>query len=519
MAGQRGPGPAGDRSRPPADDDDPGEGVYGRRLNLPATIPGAQAPQIHLPAYDPEHPEARNHIVDLLFPDLPKMWPLQLPKPTADRPAMSLRDLQELALQYNPAMIQTRANVNSILGDAIQAGTYPNPMFGYEADTVGSSLNRNYQGVYFSQWVVTANKLGLAQTVANVDVMNAQLQVRKMRFEVLSQVKAAYFALLVAEENLIVSDAFVRLVEEVYRIKRSRAKGDAAPYEPAQLRGLANLARTRLIKARNNYVAAWKTLAARLGLPEMPPTAVHGRADMPVPVVTYEAALRRMLSVHPDIIVGRNMQVKARNALKLEEVRPIPDVFVYGTFQKDFTTPGARSTSYNTQVGVPLPLWNRNRGNILSAQGDLGQAVQQRRRAQVELTEKLAGTFALYETNRFQLQMFTDHVLPDYARAFRGTYERHNTEPNQVGFEDVIVVLQNLQDAVADYIDALGGQWSTVADLANLMQTETLEEMNAIGGGQSAPGPQPIPPPGPERVPLPPAEQRPPLPQRQGARR
>jgi cobalt-zinc-cadmium efflux system outer membrane protein len=239
---------------------------------------------------------------------------------------------------------------------------------------------------------------------------------------------------------------------------------------------------------------------------------------MPVPVVTYEAALRRTLSVHPDIVMGRNMRVKARNALKLEEVRPIPDVFVYGTFQKDFTTPGARSTSYNTQVGVPLPLWNRNRGNILSAQGDLGQAEQQRRRAQVELTEKLASTFAQYETNRFQLQMYADHVLPDYARAFRGTYERHNTEPNQVGFEDVIVVLQNLQSAVADYIGALGGQWSAVADLANLMQTETLEEMNAIGGGQQVPAPNPVPPPGPERLPLPPAEQRQPSPSRQGAR-
>ncbi|HQU42658.1 MAG TPA: hypothetical protein PK867_07590, partial [Pirellulales bacterium] len=150
---------------------------YGRRLRLPAAIPGAEAAQIRLPPHDAD-PEFKNHIIDRLFPDLPRMWPLKLPKPTAQRPAMTLNDLQDLALEYNPQLIQARANVQSIAGDAIQAGTHPNPMFGYESDTVGSSLNRDYQGVYFSQNVITANKLGLARQVANVDLMNAELTLR-----------------------------------------------------------------------------------------------------------------------------------------------------------------------------------------------------------------------------------------------------------------------------------------------------------------------------------------------------
>ncbi|HWB11695.1 MAG TPA: TolC family protein [Pirellulales bacterium] len=487
-------------------------------MHLPTAIPGAQAPPVHLPPYDPEDPEPRAHVVEKLFPELASVWPLALPKPTAERPAMSLGQLQDLALQYNPTLIQARDNVISMLGDAIQAGTHPNPIVGYESDTVGSSLTRNYQGIYFSQPVKTANKLGLAREVANVDVMNAQLFVRRTRLEVLSQVKAAYFAVLVAEENVIVSDALVRFMREVFDIQRARAKGpDVAGFEPAQLRGLANLAGTQLFAAQNSYLAAWKTLAARLGLPLMPPTALKGMADMPVPVITYEAALRRMLSVHPDIEIGRNLASKARYALRLERVKPIPDVILYGTVQKDFTNPGAHTTSYNTQIGVPVPIWDRNRGAILSAEGDLGQAQQQLRRAQVALTAQLANTFAQYETNRYQLQMYAEHVLPDYARAFRSVYERHNSEPDQVGFEDVVLVQQNLAAMVPLYIGALNGQWSAVADLANLMQIEDLEDMAAIGRGQPAPAPEPIPPPRAEpRPPAPPAR---PAPGQQGGRR
>ena len=468
-----------------------------QRLQLPRNLPGAQAPHIRLPEFDPENPGPRNRIIEKIFPDLPPVWPLEMPRPTPERPAMTLRQLQDLADQYNPVLIQARANITSLEGDAIQAGLHPNPIVGYESDTVGSSLNRDYQGLYFSQTVKTANKLNLARSAANVDVINAQLALRRTRMQTFARVKANYFAVLVAQENVIVTGALVRLADEVYEIQRSRlmTAGEAAGFEPGQLRGLADVAKTQLVLARNTYVAAWKALAAHLGLPNMPPMPLAGRADMPVPVVSYEAALRRMLSVHPDMLIGRNMVTRARYALRLEEVTPIPDVVLYFTAQKDFTQPGARSTSYNSQVGLPLPIWNRNQGNIISARGDLIQATQQVRRAEMELTSQLANTFNQYSTNRITLQFYADKILPDYARAYRGVYELHQLSPETMGFEGIIVAQINLAQAIATYIATLNLQWSAVADLSYLMQVETLEEMAALGGGRETPAPEPIPPP------------------------
>ncbi|HJT34171.1 MAG TPA: TolC family protein [Pirellulales bacterium] len=471
--------------------------MLSQRLQLPPNLPGAQAPHLRLPAYDPENPGPRSHVIDKIFPDLPPVWPLDMPRPTPERPAMTLKQLQDLANQYNPLLIQARANVTSMEGDAINAGQHPNPIVGYESDTVGSSLSRDYQGIYVSQLVKTANKLNLARSAANVDVMNAQLAVRRTQMEVFARVKTNYFAVLVAQENVIVTGALVRLADEVFEIQRSRLRtaGEAAGFEPGQLRGLADIAKTQLVLAENTYVAAWKALVAHLGLPNMPPMPLVGRADMPVPVVTYQAALARMLSVHPDIMIGRNMVTRAQYALRLEEVTPIPDVVLYFTAQKDFTQPGARSTSYNSQVGLPLPIWNRNQGNIISARGDLGQARQQIRRAEMELTTRLANTFNQYSTNRITVQFYADKILPDYANAYRGVYELHQLAPEQMGFEGIIVAQTQLAQAIAGYIAALNLQWSAVADLSYLMQVETLEEMAAWGGGRETPGPEPIPPP------------------------
>jgi cobalt-zinc-cadmium efflux system outer membrane protein len=454
------------------------------RLRIPPEVPGASAAQLRLPPRDPEHPEITYPIIDKLFPDIPQVWPLTIPTADRQRPSVSLDQLQQMAVDNNPELVQVRADITSMYGDAVQAGTHPNPTVGYEADTVGSSKTRNYQGVFFTQWIKTAGKLSLARAVKNYDVMNAQLTLRRTRIAVLARVKSRYFAVLVAQENVVVTSALVRFTDEVYRIQTEKLKaGFAAAFEPAQLRSLADQARVLQVQAQNRYISAWKQLAAEMGLPQMPPSPLEGRADMPIPVVTYEGALNRVLALHPDVLIGQNMESQARVALRLAELTPVPDVYLYGTFQKDFTTPAFPNTSYNVQLGVPLPLWDRNKGGIVSARGDLVRASQQMRRARNELTSQLADAFERYETSRIQLQYYRDHILPDLARAYRGVYERHQQEPEEVGFEGVIVAQQNLANAIATYIATLNSQWTAVADLANLMQVEDFDELPAAGRG------------------------------------
>ena len=470
----------------------PGVPSLSERLRIPPEFPGANAPPLRLPPRDPDHPEKIYPIIDELFPDLPPVWPLSFPTPSPQRPAMSLEQLQQLALENNPELVQARADITSMYGDAVQAGTHPNPIVGYESDTVGSSKTRDYQGIYFSQWIKTAGKLSLARAIKNYDVMNAQLALRRTRVSVLARIKASYFAVLVAQENVVVMSALVRFTDEVYRIQTEKLKATfAAAFEPAQLRGLADSAKILQVDAQNRYITAWKQLAAEMGLPQMPPAPLAGRADMPVPVVTYEGALNRVLTIHPDVLIGLNMEKQARVALRLAELTPVPDVYLYGTFQKDFTTPNYTNTSYNLQLGVPLPLWDRNRGNILSSQGDLLRASQQMRLARNQLTSQLADAYGRYSTSRITLDMYRDHILRDYARAYTGVYERHQQQPADVGFEGIIVAQGYLADSIAKYIAALNAQWTAVADLANLMQVEDFAELSEAGSGAMGTQPNP----------------------------
>lgn len=478
--------------RPPIDPSRPM--TLTERLQIPAELPGTNVPPLWLPPLD--EPEQRLRAIDTLFPDLPPMP--RLAEPANPNQSFTLADLEQMALANNPIIAQATAEITVAMGQAIQAGVYPNPMIGYEADTVGSAGTRNYQGVFGTQIIKTANKLGLARSVANVNVMNAQLALRRARIDLMAKVKSAYFNVLVAQESVMINEALVRFTGEVYQIQDDKLKGGViTPYEPAQLRSLAVQARTALVQAQMGYIAAWKELAVTLGLPDVPLTRLEGSAEMPVPRLTYEAALARMLNVHPDIQAARNSQGQARLQQRLERVTPVPDVNVYGTFQRDFTTPNTPRTTYNVQFGVPLPIWDRNRGNIMSAQGNIIRTAEQIRRSEFDLTAQLVDAFNRFETSRILLQYNRDQILPDLTRAYRGVYGRYQQEgegargkAGPVGFGDIIVAQQNLTIGLAAYINLLSTQWTAIADLARLLQVESLSELN-LGSNVVPAGPNP----------------------------
>lgn len=455
---------------------------FSKRLALPPELPGANAAPIILPPDDPDRPELRSDAVDALFPALAPMRPNLEVKFPAEQKRLSLDELQEMALGNNPLIAQAASDVDAAIGNVIDVGAYPNPTVGYEADTVGSAGTRNYQGMFFTQTIKTAGKLELAQASANVDLMNAQLALRNARIDLITRVRSQYFAVLVAKQAVIASSALVRFTNEVYRVQVEQVKGaQAAAYEPMQLRVLAVQARAALVQAQNRYASAWKQLAAATGIPDLPLSELEGLPDMKVPVIDYNAAVSHMLANHTDILTARNGENRARIDLRREQISPIPDVMVYSAIQRDFTTPGTPRTTYNLQVGVPLPIFDRNKGGILTGQAKLVRAVEEVGRTRNDLITQIADAYERYESNRILAQYYKNGILPDQSRVYRGTYERHQQEPENVGFADVVLAQQNLLNSITTYIATLTAQWQAVTDLANLLQVEGLYDVELPG--------------------------------------
>jgi cobalt-zinc-cadmium efflux system outer membrane protein len=440
---------------------------------IPADLPGADAPPIKLP---PDKAQ-RSLILKKLYPPLPPPPALPPPAPGPDGHPLNLADLQNLAEAYSPSIKNAQAAIDAAKGAAFQAGQYPNPSIAFEHDTVETGP-AGYPGFWIDQVIKTGGKLTVAQAAATMDIVNAQLALRKARSDLWYAVRGNYFAVLVALENIRVSEALYRFTEQVYRVQVDLVEGaEGAAYEPMQLRPLVLQAQLNLIQAQNQYAASWRQLATSLGLPDMPPTELEGRVDQPLPVFDYKD-VRTRLGNHTDVLTAQVSIEKAKYNLKLQKLQPLPDIDVRLLVQKDFSTP-PNQISHSAVFSAQVPLWDQNKGGIRQYEWLLAQASLVPDQARNTLINTLADAFNRYQTARTTVDIAALQIR-DQVRVYRGIYERRQQVPGQVGFGDLVTAEQTLSNYIVAYVTALGLQWQAVVDVANLLQTEDLFQASNV---------------------------------------
>ncbi len=465
-------------------------GTKRRRLEIPSDLPGAEAHPIDLSA----DPVKRAEEIEQIFGTLPDVVATRV-RNTPDGLHYDLNQLQSMAFAANPLLVQAEAQVTLARGAALQAGLHPNPVMGYEADTVGSAGTPNYHGGYVSTVIKTPGKLDLAESVANADVWNADLMRKKTHIDLITQVRGAYFAALIARENVRITEALVAFTDSVYRNQVDLLKGGiVSTSEPVQLRAMAVQARTALAQARNRYDSAWRQLAATIGVPELQAGYLDGVADVPIESIDYDKTLNYVVANHTDVLAAHNSALQARTNLRLQELNVVPDLQFYMALQKDYTTRPVYRTTYNMQVGVPVPIFDRNQGNILNAQGTLMKTAQEAPRIQNDLANRLADAVERYENARNLTELYRQNILPDQARTFRGLYERHQQQPDIVGFIEIVNAQQTLLASINAYINTLSLRWTALTDIGSLLQIESLEGIQSLlATGSPIPVIEPIP--------------------------
>ncbi|MSQ93992.1 MAG: TolC family protein [Gemmataceae bacterium] len=444
------------------------------RLTFTEDILGIKVPDIYLPRKDIKKEIAAQ------FPPLPKPRALPEAMPGPDGQALTLTDLQQIALRTSPLIRQAHLDIEAARGFAVQVGLYPNPTFGYEGSTIGQGNNDGkrspgQQGSFAEQTIVTMGKLTLARTAALRDVQIAEQNLKKTESDLQSQVRSGYFAVLSANENFRVTKGLTALTDELYNVLLLQLQaGFVAAYEPMQIRVLALQSRNTLNLAYNRYVSSWKQLAATLGMPTMPLTALAGQIDMPLPQFKHDQVLAFVLENHTDNVAAQLAVERQRLLVRLAEVQPFPDITVHTAFQRDYTTPPFGAVA-NINVGVPFPLWNRNQGGIQTARAELRRALEDTLRVRNELTARVAAAFERYDNNRVLVDTYKKNILPNQVQAFRAAVARHVAEGDKViSYNDVVMSQQTLVGLVNSYLGALSEQWSSVVEISNLLQTRDL---------------------------------------------
>ena len=339
------------------------------------------------------------------------------PSPGFTSPGLTLSQLEEMATRCNPTVAQAAARVQAARGQYVQVGLYPNPVIGYQASEIGDEGRAGQQGGFIGQEIVTAGKLRLNRDIARQEIRQAELAWQSQRFRVLTDVRRSFYDVLAAQRALELTEQLVRIGEEGLKSTEALMKAkEVARADVLQARIEAESAKLLLEKARNRHDATWRGLAAVVGDPLMQPAPLAGNLLDGVAQLGWDQTLNRLLAESPQLLDARAGADRAQAALSRECAGRYPNVDLQGSVQYDNAT---RNSIAGLQIGVPLPIYNRNQGNIRKAQAELAAAQQEVARVQLALQQRLAIVFEQYATANDQVEKYRSSILPNAEESLK----------------------------------------------------------------------------------------------------
>lgn len=302
---------------------------------------------------------------------------------------LNLSEAMALFLKQNLDLLIAKYGIDSSKGQQITARLFPNPVaqIGNVASfTQGNTLAKTGAlTVQVQQLFELAGKRGYRIESAGFGVQSAEADfedaVRQLGFTI----KDAYYRVLVAQRRLALAeenrDRFARILDvNTIRFK----KGYIAEVDLIRIRLQVVDFQSQVIESIQEGESARADLRQLLRL--SPASKLELTTEMDYRRVDPDMGKLRLvaLDVRPDIKSRRALVAQREADLKLAKAFRVPDV----TIGAGYAVQGSRGPD-NQQMGilnlgVPLPLFNRNQGGIVqaevgvqSAQAELDRTVNQ----------------------------------------------------------------------------------------------------------------------------------------------
>ena len=391
--------------------------------------------------------------------------PPPIEEPTGE---LALRQALALALARNPELAAFSWNVR--IGEArqLQAGLYPNPEASVGVENVAGS--GEFRGtreaettLQLSQLVLLGGKRSKAIEEARLSRDLAAWDYETVRLDVFSRTARDFVEVLAAQQQLTLTEELVRLAEQVAQAVQERVNAaKSSRVELTRAKVALDLARIDRDQAQRALTAARQRLSANWGNPQPKFGQVVGNLR-DLPAVPSLEELNRRLDRNPELARWATELEQRRAALKLEQSRAMPDLTVGAGYRR---LSGPEENALVGIVSIPLPLFNRNQGNIREAEFRLARAGEEQRVAEVRVRTALGQAWQTYDSARATLDSLRSNVLPGAQQAYQTANEYY--QQGRFSFLEVLDAQRTLFTARAQEIRALSEYRQAVNEIERL---------------------------------------------------
>lgn len=336
---------------------------------------------------------------------------------------ITLRDAVTRAILFSPSVRAAFIEIDARRGEEVQSAVRPNPSLLVEAENFGGSKDKSgfetaEETVSLAQTVELGDKRLKRLQAAHLDTSLAGWDHETLRVKVATDAAQAFVDVLIAQERIKVLGEFVSLAKQTRTSVDARVRGGKA--SPIELdRAAVALARAEALQKgeRARLDAAKRKLSALWGSADIAFGSVIGRLGNGYTAPAPEALIT-LLENNPTLARWGDEINRRVAQLDLEHAKAIPDITVSAgvrTFQEN------DATAMVASVSMPIPLFDRNQGNIAAAERRVAKAENEQLATRNELYATLVEALGELNVAATELKALEKDVLPGAQRAYDKT--------------------------------------------------------------------------------------------------
>lgn len=396
---------------------------------------------------------------------------------------MTLAEFESLALGNNPTIAELVATTQKAAGFRTQVGLRANPVLGYNATQLADA-GTDQHTAFISQTIITADKLALNRRVLNEALRAQLLQLEAQKYRVATDIRIKFYDALATQRRIelirdfqSVSDKGVELAE----LRKQAMEGSQLDVVQAMVQ--QNEIDLALQQAEVSYIASWRELAALAGTPQMTPVTLQGELPQAETTIDWETLASTMVVSSPEYRTAQARVSQAAANIDRQNVQAIPNLDV--NFGSGYDN-GTNSGLINLQIGAPIPVFNKNQGNIAAARAEQMRAYREVERIANAIKARLGAVSRDYDSSLAAVTKYANDILPNADKGLELAEIAYKA--GETSFLQVLVARRTYFDANLQFIASQAKLAQARAQVDGYVLTGALDAVEDRSGDDSLRG-------------------------------
>jgi len=372
----------------------------------------------------------------------------------------SLEQIINRIIKNNSALKSAYGQIRAREASKLQTGLYINP----EIELIYLNAEENESEIGLTQEFELGAKRSWRVMIADKDIALAKLELADIKLKIINKAKRLYFEISNVQAKIEFFAEAVELAKKVLSSAKRRVRTGAAPNVEITRAELSLTAvNLNYIKLGRDLESKLTSLSALWGA-EMVSFKVGRQKKIPKNIPSLQSLKEKFKQgENPKISIMKIIRIKQMSAIGLANANRIPNLTVGASFARNYDTD---QNSLAFTVSLPLPLFNRNQGNMALRKIESNNAQLNYQSVSLELLEKLTLSYNAMRTSFDALKTYEKLILPNSLLAFKDIEKLY-----RLGTESYLSLLEaqkNLTEVKISQVDAKAEffiQWSNIESI------------------------------------------------------